>query len=207
MDEVLLRDAHVQCLGHPRDERIVFEVATTMLSMGHRPMMHDPRARALKRQHDGHGAAVSSVVDRVRRAQHEHLAASGRGSASLLDDENSESSDGDLTEWSTRPALDNALRRRAALAEPALNVEVVQGAFESAYHGKRVAALPLYKEDVRTSTSSRAPSALRDALQSWLDSEGGQAWVAEKKRRMSDAAARPSGSEPIEHPPSAAASA
>ena len=47
----------------------------------------------------------------------------------------------------------------------------------------RVHKLPLYQEDKRTASRSRADSVRRSSLHTWLESEAGRAWVAEKKLR------------------------
>ena len=64
MDEVMLRDAQVKCLGGSRDERICLEVAKSMLFLGRLPLVSEAAKRARLRQ--GVASSSSSALRRLR---------------------------------------------------------------------------------------------------------------------------------------------
>ena len=173
MDEVLLRDAQVTCLGSSRDERIVRDVAECMHHLGRRPLVTEASKQARLRQ----GAAASSSGGRRRRRVGEEVEASssdesGGGSRWLLDD------------WPDSAILRRALSARLEKAVPDVSESSVAAALTQSCgaHG-RIQVQPLFQEDLRTSNKSRADSVKRSALQSWLESESGEAFLADKRRR------------------------
>jgi hypothetical protein len=190
MDEVLLRDAKVSCIGHPRDEAICLDVAKAMLAMGRRPKIAE-RSRA---KQTADGIATSHAVDRARQLQVASLMESGRhnhlsdaSSESELGDDNAQdSSDDCLGEWSTLGSLRAAMAARTDKSHPSLDVPELSEEFCDKSRGGRVEGLPLFYEDPRRVERCRADSVKRSALATWLDSEDGQAWRAAKHRRQND---------------------
>ena len=163
MDEVLLRDAQVTCLGSNRDERICREVAKSMHFLGRRPLVTEAAKRA-----------------RLRRA----TARSGAGKQETSSSDESRCSDGWLLDdWPDRALLKRALAQRLEKSVPELNDSTVTAAFaENCPHG-RIQAQPLFQEDLRTSEKDRAGSVKRSALQSWLNSDSGRVFLADKRSR------------------------
>jgi hypothetical protein len=175
MDEVLLRDAQVTCLGSSRDERICRDVAQCMHFLGRRPLVTEATKQTRRRQ----GVASSSSLP-VRRLR--------QGAARADDSSSSEAGrDGEADwladEWPDRHLLERAVRQRSQKATPELDEAAVhQAVLLRGAHG-RVQQLPLFQVDARVEARSRADSVKRSALQDWLSSDAGAAWLAEKRQR------------------------
>ena len=168
MDEVLLRDAQVSCIGHPRDERICAEVARCLLSMGRKPLVGD--------------AVRYSGTDTLRRArvrQQERMRASGRAGfdGESTDSEAAEADrEGEATEWSHAGTLKDALHMRREMSVPDYADKKVLAKMELS--GRYISALPLQVHHPAATAATR-----RVATQNWLDAAEGQAWLAEKRTR------------------------
>lgn len=176
MDEVLLRDAQVHCIGHGRDERLCADVAEALYFMGRRPLVQEPT-----RANQG----ASTAVARLRATQRRRIAESGRGqlcqsSGSSSDDEDRQDF---LGGWMDSFDLQRGLRLRSQKACPELDVAPVLAELRAKFAGNRVEQLPIFQEDARTSSGSRAESVKRAALQSWLGSDAGVAWMSQKRKR------------------------
>ena len=176
MDEVLLRDAQVKCLGGSRDERICLEVAKSMLFLGRRPLVSEAAKRARLRQ--GVASTSSSALRRLR-----HGAAVAGDSTSSDDAGSGPEADWLIDDWPDRFMLKHTMGQRTQKAEPECDDAHVRQAVSSAFASGHVRQQPLYQEDVRTEARPRADSVMREALHTWLETEDGIAWVAEKKQR------------------------
>ena len=72
------------------------------------------------------------------------------------------------------------MRQRAKSAPPMLFPDQVQSVLDVAtLHGK-VAALPMFKQDKRTSQRAVAGSTERDRFRKWWESDEGKAWRRER---------------------------
>lgn len=186
MDEVLLRDAQVTCLGSSRDERICRDVAECMHHLGRRPLVTDASKRARLRQ--GAAAASGGGCVKARLRQGAAAVASRRGVVAEEEEASSDESGGGsrwlLDDWPDSALLRRALSARLEKAVPDVSESSVAAALTQSCgaHG-RIEAQPLFQEDLRTSSKSRADSVKRSALQSWLESESGVAFLADKRRR------------------------
>ena len=81
--------------------------------------------------------------------------------------------------------LKHTMGQRTQKADPECGDALAHRAVSSHFVRGRVRQQPLYQEDVRTEERSRADSVRRSALHTWLESEPGSAWVAEKKQHHS----------------------
>ena len=182
MDEVLLRDAKVTCIGHPRDEKICRDVAKAMFALGRRPIVSE--------RYRGADCSVvtSRTIDRARLLHKSSLDECCRhGHVSASSEEDGEEGDEDdgiaVAPWSTPFLLKSAMADRGSRAEPSLNVPGVTAVFAAKLRRGRVEGLPVFKEDPRQVKKDRAGSVKTSGLQGWLDSEEGLAWQATKRRR------------------------
>ena len=208
MDEVLLHDAKVTCLGGDRDETIVREVADALHAMGRRATV---KPRAAKRRRT-EGVTDSRHLDRLRQEAASALAASGRRCKDPCVFSSGESSGpGDLEinrgldlgdaasaapsalPWAAafeHPAdIRKSRRARREAGRPAMRLPpaVVEEMRRATPEGL-VHQLPLFVVDPRTAARSRAGSVVRSALALWLDSREGREWQAERQRRYESAA-------------------
>jgi len=147
MDEVLLRDAKMACLGHPRDEAICRDVAKAMLGMGRRPLIAE-KSR-VKQVSDG--LKTSGAVDRARRLHRDSLEESGRHGLFSDDSESNQTSSDDdvLADFATKAGLREAMAARASVARPSVGVSAVVDVFKAKRARGVVEALPLFQEDPR----------------------------------------------------------
>lgn len=178
MDEVLLRDAQVLCLGHGRDERIVKEVAECMLALGRRPLV-------MNQQRYG---PAGYALQRTRALHRQRVADSGRApeeECSSSDGSSGSDGGGFLDEYSFSSELTSAMGVRVQRATPESADVSVRASLQQSWHAGQVQQLPLFPEDVRTSSARRADSTKRSALQDWLTSPSGIAWTDVKRRRRS----------------------
>jgi hypothetical protein len=188
MDEVLLRDAKVTCIGHPRDERICREVAKAMFAFGRRPIVSE-------RFRGADGVVTSRTIDRARLLHKSSVDESGRhGHVSASSEEDGEEGEEDdgigagaMAQWSTPSRLKSEMADRASRAEPSLNMPAVSAVYSAKLQRGRVAGLPVYQEDPRQAKKDRAGSVVVSGLQAWLSSDEGLQWQAKKRQRHGQA--------------------
>ena len=188
MDEVLLRDAKVTCIGHPRDERICREVAKAMFAFGRRPIVSE-------RFRGADGVVTSRTIDRARLLHKSSVDESGRhGHVSASSEEDGEEGEEDdgigagaMAQWSTPSRLKSEMADRASRAEPSLNMPAVSAVYSAKLQRGRVAGLPVYQEDPRQAKKDRAGSVVVSGLQAWLSSDEGLQWQATKRQRHGQA--------------------
>ena len=150
-----------------------------MLFLGRRPLVNQASKRARLRQ--GVASSSSSALRRLR-----HGAAVAGDSTSSDDAGSGPEADWLIDDWPDRFMLKHTMRQRSQKAEPECadaHVSKFASSSSSSFPGGHVHQQPLYQEDVRTEARPRADSVRRSALHTWLESEPGSAWVAEKKQR------------------------
>lgn len=148
-----------------------------MLFLGRRPLVNQASKRARLRQ--GVASSSSSALRRLRHG------AAVAGDSTSSDDAGSGPDEADwlIDDWPDRFMLKHTMEQRSQKAEPECDDAHVRDAVASQFISGHVRQQPLYQEDRRTEARPRADSVMRSALHTWLESEPGSAWVAEKKQR------------------------
>ena len=147
-----------------------------MLFLGRRPLVNQASKRARLRQ--GVASSSSSALRRLR-----HGAAVAGDSTSSDDAGSGPEADWLIDDWPDRFMLKHTMGQRTQKAELECDDAPVLNAVASHFAGGLVRQQALYQEDRRTEARPRADSVMRSALHTWLESEPGSAWVAEKKQR------------------------
>jgi hypothetical protein len=199
MDAVLLEEARVKCIGHPRDEMICQEVASVFAGMHRLPLVVHP-AKRIKRVQEGIHSSRS--IQNLREDEHMRLATSGR-LVEYREDTSAESVSENETAslphppvgptWvgtHTKHGLVAALQSRRQAGMPAMHIPAVDETLQRAtVHGLK--NLPWFQEDPRTQKKNRAGSVVRASLQGWLDSDEGRQWMDTKRKRLEQASGKP----------------
>ena len=184
MDEVVLQEAKVEAVGSARDEGLIEEIASALWQTGYRPLITQ-RKRALREATAGLCGAPSRAIARVRSAGDANRA----WTFGAADSDGSQGGDSD-GEWVGTPIWFPGAGMATALDER-------QRAHAPAYSGRDVTLpvgkvaqgldpLPAFREHPGK-PANRADSVRREALRTWLQSEEGVKWTAEKKLRHAQA--------------------
>ena len=205
MDNVLLHDANVSCVGSRRDEKICDEVVEVLSQLGYNPAIGE----RYKRRRLLEGIDTSRSLHYLRSDERTALEITGRWAGSSSNAESScqlssssdtASSTGaaleradavrrcDRLSIADRNALSLALRTRRRLGIPQMKasggmLEVMQRV--APQPGTIMAPAP-FKEDARTLAKDRAGSSKNVALLKWMQTDAGKEWDQKKRKRQDD---------------------
>ena len=190
MDEVLLREAGVTCMGSPRDEMICREVSTLLVKLGKTPFIRDRRYQQ-KRTHQG--VLKSYTMTNLRNDTAAYLRASGRCGGES--DSSGSGREFGLHRWPEEwtdlhrsHELPQSRAARTALFAPSMALSPgVRAQLESVTPNGTVSALPLHREDPRTTARPRADSTWRESTSKWVHSKEGQQWAKVRALRYEEA--------------------
>ncbi len=165
-DRVLLAQAHVQCLGGPRDEFIVSETARLL------QLLHKRRRLPIRRS-----SQVPRVLQQLRDAE-EALQASGR-QASAYDIDILPPLCHRAGRACVRAARSEYLHKSVPSQLPPDLGQVLHGAMGA---DGVLQALPAHQVELTCRRKGRGVSGTRERMTSWLESKEGAAWIAERER-------------------------
>ena len=198
MDEVLLREAGVTCMGSQRDDMICREVSTLLVKLGKTPLIRDRRYQQ-KQTHQG--VLKSYTMTNLRNDNAAYLRASGRWRGESSDSSGSGREFGlhrwpeEWTDLHRSRELPQSRAARTALFAPSMALSSgVRAELESVTPNGTVSALPLHREDPRTTAQPRADSTWRESISKWIHSEEGRQWAKVRALRYEGAA---DGLEPV----------
>ena len=206
MDNVLLTEAQVTCIGNERDEMLCRHVAEVLRQHGLAPICQ-PRSRKKRKTE---GIMNSMSLTRMRTGAQQHLQLSGRSAAGMAERSRplgDSSEDKQATEEQQHhptlpqkfpksihtalverwPYVRTLRRRQRTKSAPAMSLPtaVDQELHALVSHGK-VAALPMFGVDQRKRKKDLAESSLRERFHKWLESPEGKEWQREKAERHTD---------------------
>ena len=182
MDAALLSDAHVTCVGHPRDEELCRQVADLLLHLGWKPGLGSRYQRARLAE----GVSTSRSIANLRVQEEEHLVSQGRypgrvvdqGMDADLDLESDASCESDHPlrgVFRRRSDVLDAQKRAREAGAPKLTMSVRMQS-EVALCATHVPRMPLYHP-----TASLQG---RSGLRSWLESDAGKTWRSARDARL-----------------------
>ena len=179
MEQVLLDDAGVQCVGSERDEFLAQEVADLLLEADRRPLN---TSRAAKKRRREASVNTSVAVRRLKEGSQVAAEQSGRRarSSGVRLSTRLHFTSAELAERSRRappPALsfDPAGPLGTAMAQALRAPAGAPGPADSAPPRPSIQAPPLYLVDPRAASRSRAGSTIREEVRAWLGGVDGRA--------------------------------